>query len=316
MKKSIVFILCAVMLLLAVGCTQAPTMGSTPGTEADVTEVQAPEAPEAPEVSKFDGNKDITVVSREEGSGTRGAFTELFKVAEKNAEGKTIDNTTPDAVISNSTSVVMQTVAGNEYAIGYISLGSLNDTVKALSIDGAQANATEIEGGNYKIARPFIIATKGELKNEVAKDFMAFILSVEGQAVVEKGGYIPVKDVSAYEGTKPAGKAVVGGSSSVSPIVEKLIEAYKKVNPDADITLQTSDSSAGMTQTIDGVLDIGMSSRELKDSEKEAGLLPTVIATDGIAVIVNNNCPLGDLTAEQVKAIFTGEVTLWNELQK
>lgn len=313
MKKILTIALAAILTLaFFAACTSPTPMGNQENTPEINT--QTPEFSQKVE-STFDYAKEITVVSREDGSGTRGAFTELFKVAEKNTEGKTIDNTTIDAVITNSTSVMMQTVSGNEYAIGYISLGSLNDTVKALKIDGAVASAQEIENGAYKICRPFIITTKGEVKNETAKDFMAFIMSSDGQAVIEKGGYIPVKGLGAYSGAKPKGKAVVGGSSSVSPIMEKLIEAYKAVNPDAEIELQTSDSSSGMTQTIDGVLDIGMSSRELKDTETGAGLVPVVIATDGIAVIVNNNCLLNELTSEQIKGIFTGEILNWNELK-
>jgi len=314
MKRLITITLAAIFALTLFAACTTPVSEPELPTQVSVVENTPEQQLEEPELA-FDYSKELTVVSREDGSGTRGAFTELFKVAEKNADGKTIDNTTLDAIITNSTSVMMQTVAGNEYAIGYISLGSLNDTVKALEIDGAVASAQEIENGTYKISRPFIIATKGEVKNEVAKDFMAFIMSSDGQEVVEKGGYIPVKNLNAYAGSKPKGKAVVGGSSSVSPIMEKLIEAYKAINPDADITLQTSDSSAGMTQTVDGVLDIGMSSRELKDTELEAGLTPTVIATDGIAVIVNNGCPMNGLTSEQVKAIFVGEILYWNELK-
>ncbi len=262
--------------------------------------------------SEWDASNDITIVSREDGSGTRGAFTELFGVVEE-VDGEDVDMTTADAQITNNTSVMMTTVAENEYAIGYISLGSLDDSVKALSIDGAEATAENIENGSYKVSRPFNVAVKPDSTNEVAADFMSFIMSTEGQQVVSDEGYIPVADVEAYAGTAPAGDCVVGGSSSVSPLMEKLVEAYKEVNPNANIELQTSDSTTGMTSTIEGSYDIGMASRELKEDEA-AELTPTVIATDGIAVIVNNNNPTDEMTSDQVKAIYTGEVFSWDEI--
>ena len=255
---------------------------------------------------------DITVVSREDGSGTRGAFVELFGIEEEK-DGEKVDMTTDEASVTNSTSVMMTTVAENEYAIGYISLGSLDDSVKALSIDGAEATAENIENGSYKVSRPFNVAVKPDSTNEVAADFMSFIMSTEGQQVVSDEGYIPVADVEAYAGTAPAGDCVVGGSSSVSPLMEKLVEAYKEVNPNANIELQTSDSTTGMTSTIEGSYDIGMASRELKEDEA-AELTPTVIATDGIAVIVNNNNPTDEMTSDQVKQIYTGEVFSWDEI--
>ena len=265
--------------------------------------------------SDWDDTSDITIVSREDGSGTRGAFIELFGIEQKQDDGSKVDMTTTDAQITNNTSVMMTTVADNEYAIGYISLGSLDDSVKALKIDGAEATADNIENGSYKVSRPFNIAVKKDLNNDVAKDFMSFIMSTEGQKVVADEKYIPVADVTDYAGTKPSGSCVVGGSSSVSPLMEKLIEAYKTVNPDASIELQTSDSTTGMTSTIEGSYDIGMASRELKD-EEAAELEPTVIATDGIAVIVNKDNPTDELSSDQVKSIYTGEVYTWDEVTK
>lgn len=262
--------------------------------------------------SEWDEANDITIVSREDGSGTRGAFTELFGIVEE-VDGEEVDMTTADAQITNNTSVMMTTVAENEYAIGYISLGSLDDSVKALKIDGAEATADNVVSGDYKVSRPFNIAVAKDLNNEVATDFMNYIMSTEGQAVVEEEGYIPVADVAAFEGTQPSGDAVVGGSSSVSPVMEKLIEAYKEVNPNANIELQTSDSTTGMTNTIEGSYDIGMASRELKEDEASQ-LDATVMATDGIAVIVNNNNPTEDMTSDQVKSIYTGEVYSWDEI--
>lgn len=256
----------------------------------------------------------ITVVSREDGSGTRGAFIELFGIEQKNEAGEKEDYTTEDAEITNSTSVMMTTIAGNAGAIGYISLGSMNDTVKAVSIDGAEASVDNIKSGTYKIARPFNIAT-GENVSEAAADFIKYIMSDEGQAVIEENGYISQGSEGAYTAANLTGKVVVAGSSSVSPVMEKLKEAYAKLNPDVTIEVQQSDSTTGLTSAVEGVCDIGMASRELKDSETEAGLKATVIAMDGIAVIVNNDSPVEALSSDNVKAIFTGEVTNWEDLK-
>ena len=257
----------------------------------------------------------ITVVSREDGSGTRGAFIELFGVEEKDADGNKVDNTTEEAEITNNTAVMMSTVAGDVDAIGYISLGSLNDSVKAVKIDGVEATAENIKSGEYKVSRPFNIATNGEV-SDVAQDFIDYILSPEGQAVIEENGYISIDDVKDAESTQPEGKVVVAGSSSVTPVMEKLKEAYAEVNPNAEIEIQQSDSTTGMTSAIDGICDIGMASRDLKDEELEAGLTATTIANDGIAIIVNNDNPTDDLTTDQVKNIYVGEVTTWGDLAK
>lgn len=259
--------------------------------------------------------KTISVVSREDGSGTRGAFIELFGIEEKDESGKKVDKTTDDANVVNSTEVVMTTVAGNDSAIGYTSLGALNSTVKAVKIDGAEATAENVKNGSYKISRPFNIATKGDLK-EVASDFINYILSEDGQKIVESNGYISEGNSGAFTSNGAKGKIVVAGSSSVTPVMEKLIEAYKKVNTGAEIELQESDSTTGMTATKDGTCDIGMASRELKDSEKSAGLESKVIALDGIAVIVNKNNSVDELSSAQVKSIFTGETTEWSDIVK
>ena len=274
----------SMVAVTAVGC------GSSNGTDTKGADANQSDA-----TSDWDETSDVTIVSREDGSGTRGAFIELFGIEEKQDDGTKVDMTTTDAQITNNTSVMLTTVADNEYAIGYVSLGSLNDSVKALKIDGAEATAENIENGSYKVSRPFNIAVKKDLNNKVAKDFMSFIMSTEGQKVVADEKYIAVAYVKDYAGTKPSGSCVVGGSSSVSPLMEKLIEAYKAVNPNASIELQTSDSTTGMTSTIEGSYDIGMASRELKE-EEAAELEPTVIATDGIAVVVNNANPLDELT--------------------
>ena len=255
----------------------------------------------------------ISVVSREDGSGTRGAFIELFGIEEKNDAGEKVDMTTEMAEITNSTAVMMTTVAGNPNAIGYISLGSLDDSVKALKIDGAEATAENIKNSTYKVARPFNIATKADV-SEVASDFITFIMSDEGQAVVEENGYISQGSAGAYTASGMSGKIVVAGSSSITPVMEKLKEAYIALNPDVTIEVQQNDSTTGMTSVAEGTCDIGMASRELKDSELANGLQPTVIAMDGIAVIVNMENTVSDMTSDTVKAIFTGATTDWSEV--
>lgn len=286
------------MAMLA-GCS------STPAASTDASDASG---------SDFDSSNDITVISRESGSGTRGAFIELTGVEEKQGDQK-VDMTTDDAQVVNSTSVVLTTVETDPYAIGYVSLGTLNDKVKAVKVDGAEATADAIKAGQYKLSRPFNIATKGETSNEVVKDFMAYILSAEGQEIVADNGYIALDDTKAFEGTQPSGNIVVGGSTSVSPLMEKLIEAYNKVNPNASIDLQTSDSTTGMTSCAEGSYDIGMASRELKQEELDSGLKNTVIATDGIAVIVNKENPTDELSSDAIKSIYTGDTTTWNEVK-
>lgn len=257
----------------------------------------------------------INVISREDGSGTRGAFIELFGIQEEK-DGEKVDMTTEDASITNSTSVMMTTVAGDENAIGYISLGSLNDTVKAVKIDGAEATAENVADKSYKVSRPFNIVT-GEKASEAAQDFVSYIMSADGQQIIEDNGYIKADaEAGAYEATEAEGKVVVAGSSSVSPVMEKLKEAYEAVNKNVTVEVQQSDSTTGVTSAAEGICDIGMASRELKDEEKELGLTATVIAQDGIAVVVNTSNETEDLTSDQVKAIFTGETTEWEDLAK
>lgn len=263
---------------------------------------------------EFDTSKQITVVTREEGSGTRDAFVELTGVLVKDGDTKT-DNTATSAVTINSTEAVITNVKDNNTAIGYISLGSLNDTVKAVKIGGVEANADNVKSGDYAISRPFNIAYKGELSG-VAQDFVDYILSADGQTVVENDGYVAVvSDAKAYNGSMPEGKVVVAGSSSVSPVMEKLAEAYMSVNTKANIEIQTSDSSAGMQSAMSGTCDIGMASRDLKDKEASE-LTPLTIAKDGIAVIINKNNTCDNLTTEQIKSIYTGEVTVWSDIVK
>ena len=315
MKKKTVSLLMTMALTAAMlaGCGSSETADTT--AAADTTaEAEDTAAAADTATADFDTEEDISVYSREDGSGTRGAFIELFGVEEKDANGEKIDNTTEDATITNNTSVMMTGVAGDDYAIGYVSLGSLNDTVKALKIDGVEPTVENIKSDSYKVYRPFNIATKGEV-SEAAQDFIDYILSAEGQQIVSDEGYITIDDAApAFAGGRASGSVTVAGSSSVSPVMEKLAEAYMKLNGNVKIEIQTSDSTTGMTSAIDGVCDIGMASRELKDTET-AELTATVIAQDGIAVVVNNNNPIDNLTKDQVKSIYVGETTSWSEVE-
>jgi len=310
MKK---FICTALTLAMVVGSLAGCGSSSSKATTAASGAATEAASEAAAVAGDFDTSAEISVNSREDGSGTRGAFIELFGVEEKAADGTKVDNTTVEANITNSTSVMMTSVAGDPYAIGYISLGSLNDSVKAVKIDGAEATTDNVANGTYKVARPFNIVTKDGL-SEVAQDFVDYIMSAEGQDIIEQNGYIKIdQNAAAYAGSTPAGKIVVAGSSSVSPVMEKLKEAYLAVNTNADIEIQTSDSTTGVTSTQEGICDIGMASRELKDTETD--VTATTIAQDGIAVIVNNENPTDNLTSDQVKSIFTGETTTWADVQ-
>lgn len=323
MRKGIAMVMAATMTAgLLVGCGSSSSTTSegsnaaakvTSEAEAGASSTAKSDASPAKSTDTAAVEGPINVVSREDGSGTRGAFIELFGIEEKNDAGEKVDMTTEAAQITNNTSVMMTTVAGDVSSIGYISLGSLDDTVKALKIDGAEASVDNVKAGDYKVTRPFNIVTKDGL-SESAQDFVDFILSTEGQAVVEENGYIPLDETASYSGKGGSDKVVVAGSSSVTPVMEKLKEAYEELNPDAKIEVQQSDSTTGVTSTIDGLCDIGMASRALKDEEASQGITATLIATDGIAVIVNKENTIEGLTSDQVKSIFTGEITDWSEL--
>ena len=322
-KPMILLAVCAALTFGIFGCTNSNTaMGNdntvastdTPtNVPADAPTAVPTEAPaDTAPPSNFNNDKDIMVISREEGSGTRGAFIELFGIEIKAEDGTKVDHTTKEAVITNNTGVMMTNVTGDPYAIGYMSLGSVNETVKALGIEGIAATADNVKNGSYVVSRPFNIAVKGTL-SEVAQDFVDYIMSKEGQAVVADS-YIAIDDnAPAYAGSSPAGKIVVAGSSSVTPVMQKLREAYLLINANAQIEIQESDSTAGMIAAIDGNCDIGMASRELKDDEKEQ-LIDTQIALDGIAVVVNTTNPISNMTKEQVKSIFMGETVKWSEM--
>ena len=311
MKKSLLMTLSALMLgtLMLTGCGTEKTETTAQTSAETTTQTETDSA--VGDVKGASG--EITVVSREDGSGTRGAFVELLGIEEE-VDGEKMDMTTEDAKITNSTSVMMTTVEGDVNAIGYISLGSLNESVTAVKVDGAEATADNVAAGTYKVQRPFNIATNG-IPGDAVQDFINFIMSREGQAVVVENGYIAVGDQPEYEAADVKGKIVVAGSSSVTPVMEKLAEGYKAVNDKVDIEVQQSDSTTGMQSAIDGLCDIGMASRELKDSETEAGLTATVIAQDGIAIIVNNGSGIKELTSEQIKSIYTGEITTWEDVK-
>ena len=303
MKKKIITLL----MMAALAETALSGCGAKEEAEAPATTVETAE-------SDFDYDNDIAVISREDGSGTRGAFIELFGVEQKNDAGEKVDYTTVEATITNNTSVMMTTVANDEYAIGYISLGSMNDTVKALKIDGADASVENIKNGTYTVNRPFNLAVKEGL-SDAAQDFLNYVMSAEGQSVIEEEGYIKiVEDAAAFESNGAEGKVVVAGSSSVTPVMEKLKEAYVAANTNVVIEINTSDSSTGVSSAIEGTCDIGMASRALKDSETAEGVQEITIAKDGIAVIVNNNNPVEDLTTETVKNIYVGDILTWSEI--
>ena len=303
MKKRLAMAVSAAVLALGLfglfGCASGNGDGASGATDGGASASTSPSG-------------EVSVYSREDGSGTRGAFIELFGIEEKDANGDKVDLTTPTAAITNSTSVMMTSVAGDANAIGYISLGSLNNTVKALNIDGAEATAENVKSGTYKVARPFNIVTKDGV-SDVAQDFIDYIMSSDGQKVVEENGCISVADnAGSYKASGKSGKIVIAGSSSVTPVMEKLAEAYKALNPDVAIEVNQSDSTTGVNMATEGTCDIGMVSRELKDSE--SGVKATVIAQDGIAVIVNPDASIDELTSDQVKGIYTGELTTWEDV--
>lgn len=308
-------VLAATMALSLAACGgSASTSESASASESTATSTsEAAESTEA-EATDFDADQDITVISREDGSGTRGAFIELTGVEEKNDAGEKVDMTTEAAAIQSSTNGVMTAVANDETAIGYISLGSLNDTVKAVTVGGVEATAENVSNGTYTLARPFNIVTNGEPIDAVAVDFIAYCMSPEGQALATEEGYIGGEGTE-FTSTQPSGNITVGGSSSVSPLMEKLIEAYAAVNPNATIEMLTTDSTTGVTGALDGTYTIGMASRELKDTETAEGATATVLAMDGIAVVVNPANSTADLTVDQIKSIYTGETTVWADVQ-
>lgn len=312
MKKLIALSMAALCVAASLaGCSSGSTSEESSAASSSATSEESSAAASGESTEGMSGA--ISVVSREDGSGTRGAFIELMGVEEKDESGNKVDKTVDTAEITNSTAVMMTTIAGNPAAIGYISLGSLNDSVKALQIDGVEATVDNIKNGTYKVARPFNIVTKSDV-SETAQNFINFIMSDEGQAVVEENGYVSQGSTGAFAGGEVSGKVTVAGSSSVTPVMEKLAEAYKAINPNVEIEVQMSDSTTGVTSAIEGICDIGMASREIKEEETAQGVTGQVIAMDGIAIIVNNENPISALESSQVKDIFTGAVTDWSEL--
>lgn len=316
MKKILALMLALTLVLGLAACAGTNDQSETNQTETNQTEDTAPETGDETD-AETEGDTaaamsgPITVISREEGSGTRGAFVELMGV--ETDEG---DMTTVDAEIANSTSLVQSTVAGNPNAIGYISLGSYDaSAVKALKVDGVEVSVDTIKAGEYAVSRPFVVCYKEENLSELGKDFVSYIMSAEGQQILSDEGYIAADDAAAsYTASGLSGNLSVNGSTSVGPVMEVLAEAYKALNPDVVIDVQQTGSGTGITSAIDGSCEIGMSSRALKDEEVAEGLTPVTIALDGIAVIVNQANTVEDLTAEQIRQIYTGEITDWSQL--
>ena len=305
------------MSLAACGSTaSSASEASSAASESTASSVAASSEAASTEAAAtdFDLDQDITVITREDGSGTRGAFIELTGVEEKNDAGEKVDMTTEAAATQNSTNGVMTAVANDETAIGYISLGSLDDSVKAVTVGGVEATSDNVSNGTYTLARPFNIVTNGEATDAVAVDFIGYCMSPDGQALATEEGYIGGEGTE-FTSTQPSGNITVGGSSSVTPLMEKLIEAYQAVNPNATIELLTTDSTTGVTGALDGTYTIGMASRELKDEETSQGAQATVLAMDGIAVVVNPANPTADLSVDQIKSIYTGETTVWADVQ-
>lgn len=293
-KKMIRFCLTAALCALA---------GCAPAASSETSQTEKTDAGE------------ISVMTREDGSGTRSAFTELFGIEEKQADGTRKDLTIPTAAVTSSTSVMLTNVASDPASIGYVSLGSLNDTVKGLRIDGAAPTAENIENGSYKISRPFNLVVN-ETPSKASQDFISFIMSQDGQTIVEAEGYIPVKADTAYQKSSASGKVVVSGSSSVAPLMEKLAETYQKVSPAVKVEIQQSDSSSGISDAADGISDLGMASRELKDEEKARGLTSEVLASDGIVVIVSPDNETDELASDTIRKIYTGEITAWDAVSR
>ncbi len=307
MKKKIIIAILATALVTAAftGCNNTTSTESS-GTSMPTSQSQN----QSGEQEKITGT--VNIVSREEGSGTRDAFTELTGVLVKGDDGSKTDNTFKSAVILSSTQAVMSNISGDQKAIGYISLGSVNDSIKTIKVEGVEATAENVKNGTYKLQRPLNIVTKDGLDNDIALDFINYILSSDGQKIVEDNGYVAVSTNKAYSGNKPSGEITVAGSSSVYPVMEKLKEAYETVNSNAKIKLQKSDSSTGIKETSEGKCEIGMASRELKDTEK--GVKAQKIALDGIAVIINKDNSTDNLTIEQIRKIFIGETTEWDKI--
>ena len=312
-RKSVAAVVTAAAMMMSLAACGSSAADSTPAASESTASSETASGEAAPAESEaaadFDTDQDITVISREDGSGTRGAFTELCGIMEDDK-----DNTVSSAEVTNSTAVMLTTVAGNAASIGYVSVGSLDDSVKALEVDGVAPSVDTVADGSYSISRPFNIVTNGDATDPVAVDFIAYVLSKDGQAIATDNGYIG-EDGADFTSAQPEGKIVVGGSSSVSPLMEKLIEAYKTVNPNAELELQTTDSTTGVSGALEGTYTIGMASRELKDSEVEGGAKATVLALDGIAVVVNPGNTTDDLTVDQIKDIYTGELTTWADVQ-
>lgn len=313
--KTLAIVVAALMLM--VGCkkdeTKKETTEKTTTESTETTETKTEDKSED-KTEETTAGGEIHVVSREVGSGTRGAFTEITKILAKNDKGEEVDSTYEEATIVNSTEGVITSVNGDPFAIGYISLGSLNDEVKAVKVDGVEATPENINKGDYKIARPFMLAYHEANLSDVAKDFLTFIMSKDGQEIVKEDGCIPIETTESYKPANIEGRIAIAGSTSVTPLMEKLVDKYKELNPGFEADIQSNGSSAGIQAAIEGVAEIGMSSRNLKPEELEK-VESTAIAMDGIAVVVNNDNAIDDISLDNIHKIFVGEVKDWNDVK-
>jgi len=313
MKKVIALVLACMFALTALaacgGDSGADPVVVTEATPepAPVQEVDEPDTqvPLAPPADDFDADRVIAVFTREDGSGTRDAFVSLTGVG---------DDMYVEAVVESETNQILTKIESNDTAIGYVSVGSLNPNVKALEIDGIAPSNETIMDGSYKLQRPLLVCVNADKENDpLVKDFIAFMISAEGQEQSASKWTVIDSDAPSYTSAGLSGVLKVGGSTSVEPLMQKLAEAYIALNPDVDIEISGGGSGTGINEATEGIIDIGMSSRNLKDEEKGA-LTATVIALDGVAVIINPANPITNMTTEQVRAIFTGEITRWNQL--
>ncbi|HBC29891.1 MAG TPA: phosphate ABC transporter substrate-binding protein [Clostridiales bacterium] len=295
MKKSKLLSIITLALMLSMvfaGCTQ-----ETPGTPA----------------ADFDFDKDITVVARDAASGTRGAFHEIMNIIVKENDTE-VDKLVVGALEFDGTDKVITAIEGDKYGIGYISLGSVSERIKAVAVDGVEPTVENVRSGSYSVSRPFLLVTKGT-ESKLVKDFLKFTESAEGQAITNEMKFIGAIDAPGeYTASGMSGTIKVAGSTSVAPLMEKLQEAYNELNPDVTFETQAQGSSQGIKAAIDGSYDIGMASRELK-AEEASELNRYVLAIDGIAVIVNNENPKSDLAADDITNIYIGEITKWNEVK-
>ena len=314
MKKATALALaCLMALTVLAACGGNETTDPTPHTPVQAADPKpandpapaADPAPPPPPAEDFDADRVIAVFTREDGSGTRSAFIEITGVG---------DDMYIEAVVQNETAQILTSVETNDSGIGYVSVGSLSDSVKALEIDGVIPSNETIMDGSYSLQRPFLVVVTDEKKNDpLVQDFLDFMLSIEGQELAANRTTQAVDNPSAYSPSGLSGTLKVGGSTSVEPLMQQMREAYIAHNPGVEIEISGGGSGTGINEATEGILDLGMSSRELRDNEKEL-LTDIAIALDGVAVIVNAANPLTGLTLDQVREIYVGEIIRWNQI--